>query len=97
MVRRAVSFTRKAAGRKLPQPVRVVDTVGAGDAFTAALTMGLLSGMDIGEVHAIAAGIAGYVCSRPGATPAMPETFCKRFQDAGELEFARPFQDRSPS
>jgi fructokinase len=62
------------------QPVRVVDTVGAGDAFTAALTMGLLSGMDIGEAHAIAAEIAGCVCSRPGATPAMPETFRKRFQ-----------------
>ena len=62
------------------QPVRVVDTVGAGDAFTAAVTMGLLSGMDIGEVHAIAAEIAGFVCSQPGATPATPETFRKRFQ-----------------
>lgn len=63
-----------------PQPVRLVDTVGAGDAFTAALTMGLLSGMDIGEVHAIAAEIAGCVCSRAGATPPMPERFRKRFQ-----------------
>lgn len=62
-----------------PQQVRVVDTVGAGDAFAAGLTMGLLSGMDLGDVHAIAAEIARYVCSQPGATPPMPEAFRKKF------------------
>jgi len=63
-----------------PQPVQVVDTVGAGDAFTAALTMGLLRRMDLGEVHAMAAEIARYVCSERGATPPLPEAFRKRFQ-----------------
>ena len=62
-----------------PQPVLVADTVGAGDAFTAALTMGLLSGMDLSEVHGIADEIARYVCSQPGATPSMPEAFRRKF------------------
>jgi fructokinase len=62
-----------------PQPVSVVDTVGAGDAFSAALTMGLLSGMDLREVHAIAAEVAGHVCSQPGATPPMPEALRTKF------------------
>jgi len=66
-----------------PQPVRVVDTVGAGDAFAAALTMGLLSGMDLGEVHAIAAEIARYVCSHPGAMPPMPEAIRRKFAWSG--------------
>jgi fructokinase len=58
-----------------PQAVQVVDTVGAGDAFTAALTMGLLRKIDLSEVHAIAAEIARYVCSQLGATPSIPEAF----------------------
>jgi fructokinase len=66
-----------------PQPVRVADTVGAGDAFTAALTMGLLSGMDLDEVHAIAAETARYVCTQTGATPAMPEAFRRKFSGSG--------------
>jgi fructokinase len=60
--------------------IQVADSVGAGDAFTAALTMGLLAGMELNEVHAIAVEVAGYVCSRQGATPAMPEEFRRRFQ-----------------
>jgi fructokinase len=51
----------------------VVDTVGAGDAFTAALAMGLLGNFKLGEIHQIATEIAGYVCSCAGATPALPE------------------------
>jgi len=55
--------------------VQVVDTVGAGDAFTAALTMGWLSRKDLGECHFIAAEVAGYVCSQPGATPSLQGGF----------------------
>jgi len=62
-----------------PEPVRVRDTVGAGDAFAAALIMGLLSGMDLSEVHAIATATAGYVCSTSGATPPMPESIRSKF------------------
>jgi fructokinase len=54
-------------------PVAVVDTVGAGDAFTAALTLGWLRGDDLGEVGRRACRVAEFVCSRAGATPALPE------------------------
>ena len=61
------------------QPVQVVDTVGAGDAFAAALTMGLLAGMSLAEVHTIAADVARHVCSQRGATPPLPDAFRKKF------------------
>jgi fructokinase len=53
--------------------VRVKDTVGAGDAFTAALSLGLLRGLDLGEINQAANRIAGYVCGYAGATPALPD------------------------
>jgi len=62
-----------------PQPISVVDTVGAGDAFTATLTMGLLNRWNLSEIHALAAKAAQYVCSRPGATPALPASFRGKF------------------
>jgi len=55
------------------QPVAVVDTVGAGDAFTAALTMGLLRNLELATVHAAAEELAGFVCSCAGAMPPLPE------------------------
>jgi fructokinase len=54
-------------------PTTVADTVGAGDAFTAAVALGLLAGMDLDAIHCRAGRIASYVCSKPGATPEMPE------------------------
>jgi fructokinase len=59
------------------QPTPIVDTVGAGDSFTAALVMGLLSNMALDEAHAFAAELARYVCSQAGATPALPPKFQK--------------------
>ena len=55
-------------GRK----VDVADTVGAGDAFTAAVATGLLEGRDLSAVHRLADRLATYVCTRAGATPALP-------------------------
>jgi len=69
-----------------PQPVQIVDTVGAGDAFTAALTIGLLNQVDLDEVHAAAAEIAGYVCSRAGATPSLPQDFRNKFSAPGSQD-----------
>ena len=53
-------------------PVTVADTVGAGDAFTAALTVGLLASRPLDEVHRLAAEVAAFVCEQPGATPRLP-------------------------
>ena len=53
-------------------PTEVVDTVGAGDAFTAALLTGVLAGRSLDEVGLRANAVASYVCSQPGATPPIP-------------------------
>lgn len=50
----------------------VVDTVGAGDAFTAALVTGLLQGLPLAEINRHANIVASFVCSQKGATPALP-------------------------
>ena len=90
---RLVAFTRGANGSLLYQkdnnevrwsdcpsrPVKVVDTVGAGDSFTAAMVLGLLRKMDLDEINTIANEVARYVCSEPGATPALPIEFARRF------------------
>ncbi len=52
--------------------VAVIDTVGAGDAFTAAMTLGLLDGRDIDQINRNAIAVASYVCSRSGATMSFP-------------------------
>ncbi|HEV2671230.1 MAG TPA: PfkB family carbohydrate kinase, partial [Gemmatimonadales bacterium] len=51
----------------------IVDTVGAGDAFTATLLVGILAERPLDEVNRRANAVAAYVCSQPGATPAIPE------------------------
>ena len=53
-------------------PVDVVDTVGAGDAFTAAVTLGLLAGWPLEAIHAHAERVAAFVCTQAGGTPPIP-------------------------
>jgi fructokinase len=57
-------------------PTTVVDTVGAGDSFTAMLVMGLLAGWDLHQINLRANQVAAYVVSQPGATPKLPDYFC---------------------
>ncbi|WPJ97412.1 carbohydrate kinase [Coraliomargarita algicola] len=54
-------------------PVTVVDSVGAGDSFTAALCVGLLQNWPLSEINAFANSVAAYVCGQKGATPTLPE------------------------
>lgn len=54
-------------------PTTVVDTVGAGDAFTAAMVVDFLSGVPLREINRHANALASFVCSHPGATPSIPE------------------------
>ena len=80
---RLVALTRGSEGSLLidqdrvldrpADPVHVVDTVGAGDAFTAALAMGMLQNRKLEEVHAHADSVARYVCGQAGATPQLPD------------------------
>lgn len=53
--------------------VEAVDSVGAGDSFTAALCIGLLRGWPLEKVNLHANQVAAYVCSHWGATPVLPE------------------------
>jgi fructokinase len=51
----------------------VVDTVGAGDAFTAAVVIDFLAGLALGDINAHANAVASFVCSQPGAVAALPD------------------------
>lgn len=52
----------------VPTPkVRVVDTVGAGDSFTAVFVTSILQGLSMAESHARAVEISAYVCTQNGA------------------------------
>jgi fructokinase len=62
--------------------VKVADTVGAGDSFTAALALGLLARWPLDEVHRRASDVAAYVCSQTGGTPELPEQLRAPFQAA---------------
>lgn len=53
----------------------LVDTVGAGDAFTAALVLGSLKDLPLNEINRSACEVAAFVCSQPGATPVLPDQF----------------------
>jgi fructokinase len=51
----------------------VKDTVGAGDAFTAAMALGWLRGLDLEVVCRHACRVAAFVCSQAGGTPELPQ------------------------
>ena len=57
-----------------PTPVvKVVDTVGAGDSFTAVFVASLLKGQSIVDAHRKAVEVSAYVCTQSGAMPVLPE------------------------
>ena len=55
-------------------PDQIADTVGAGDAFGAAVALGLLRGDDLDTISRNANRLASHVCSQPGAMPPVPES-----------------------
>ena len=56
-----------------PERSQVIDTVGAGDSFSAAVAVGLLKKMPLNRINNIANTVASFVCSCEGATPIIPE------------------------
>ncbi len=60
-------------------PTHIVDTVGAGDSFAAAVTLGLLHGRPLAEINEFANRVASFVCSQAGATPRLPDTLAEQF------------------
>ena len=59
------------------QKVTVVDTVGAGDSFTATLITSLVKGMTLRQAHELAVRVSGFVCTCKGAMAKLPEELTK--------------------
>jgi len=69
------------------EPYKLVDTVGAGDAFSAVFLHGYVRGWDLALTMARANAFAGAVCSLSGAVPqdmAFYEPWTQRWQAAAE-------------
>jgi len=64
--------------------VKVADTIGAGDAFTAALTHYMLRGADLATLNEAGNRWGAWVASQVGAMPALPEEV--RDSIAAEIE-----------
>ena len=81
----AVILTRGADGCNIYHPkgsvyhpsarVKIADTVGAGDSFTAGFVSALLAGRCLLEAVALATRVAAFVCSHHGAMPTLPEEY----------------------
>jgi ribokinase len=64
-----------------PPQVEAVDTTGAGDAFSAALAVGLVEGLSLRESAVWGCAVAAYSVTKPGTIPIYPdrlevEAFC---------------------
>lgn len=55
--------------------IKVADTVGAGDSFTAGFVSALLAGRSHLEAVALATRVAAFVCSHHGAMPTLPSEY----------------------
>lgn len=65
---------KRLFGKKPAAAVKVVDSIGAGDSFTAAVMMGLLKGWAVEAISEAALAIASFVCASRGGTPELPES-----------------------
>ena len=82
---RAVILTRGADGCSIYHEkgsvfhpsacIKVADTVGAGDSFTAGFVSALLAGRSHLEAVALATRVAAFVCSHHGAMPTLPSEY----------------------
>jgi fructokinase len=90
---RMVALTRGADGSRLYAQgaesscqgfaAKVADTVGAGDSFTAAMTLGLLYRKGLERINEFSNRVASFVCSQRGATPGLPDWLTAEFGEAG--------------
>jgi fructokinase len=72
------STQRKFVHRGYPVPV--VDSIGAGDAFTAAIAVGMIHNFPAEDLNDCANRLASFVCQKTGAMPSVPDEIKKLFQ-----------------
>ena len=65
----ALMVTPTESSFAAPQATDVINTVGAGDAFTASMIMGYLSDKPLDQINRDANRLAAYVCTQHGAVP----------------------------
>ncbi|MFO7821859.1 MAG: carbohydrate kinase [Lentisphaeria bacterium] len=80
---RLIAYTRGADGSIMMTPSetdahpglpgKAIDSVGAGDSFTAALCIQWLTKKPLKSINEFANRVATYVCSQAGATPVLPD------------------------
>lgn len=68
-----ISRQGKVIAEAIPPAVQAVDTVGAGDCFTAALTLALIEGQSPHDALRFACAAGAIATTRPGAQPSMPD------------------------
>jgi len=61
-------------------PTTIIDTVGAGDSYTAVLAYGILHQLPLVRINQLANQVAAYVCSQAGATPVLPDSLIAEFK-----------------
>jgi len=80
-----IALTKGAAGsvlfsadqvsyQRTEEKLEIADTVGAGDAFTAAVCLGLLQERDLDTINRAANKLAAFVCTQHGAMPSVPRS-----------------------
>jgi fructokinase len=83
--RGSLLVTREEWHEHAGYPVKVADTIGAGDAFTAALTHYLLRGADLPTLNEAGNRWGGWVASQSGAMPPLSESVRSGISAAIEL------------
>lgn len=61
----------------------IINTVGAGDSFTAVLCLGVLNNVDLAAVNQEANRVAGFVCSYDSATATLPPDIMRSLKSSG--------------
>lgn len=70
-------FTAEEESYVATPKVKVADTVGAGDSFTATFVAQILLGKPMREAHERAVAVSAFVCTQNGAMPILPEELKK--------------------
>jgi fructokinase len=73
----SILHTKNESSFLKSEKVDAIDTVGAGDAFTAAMGVGLLKNLSLKTIHEQATKLSAYVCTQNGAMPDLPEELVK--------------------